>query len=80
MFLLKGVISPYDGSFDLGVFSKLELAIEARKKHHERSISSYESYEIYEFKVDEPVENETNHQPVDVFVPGKTKIQNYKRR
>lgn len=73
MFLLKGVISPYDGSVDLGLFSKFELAVECRKKLRKREHSAYESYEIWEFVVDEPVENEFLRKPVDVFVPGKTK-------
>ncbi|MNK85690.1 hypothetical protein D3C87_1055770 [compost metagenome] len=75
MFVLFGVISPYDGSYILGVFDSLDKAIEGRstfrKNYWDTNKSeAYESYEIYAHELNVLGEQ---HQPVDVFVPGKTK-------
>lgn len=77
-FLLQGVISPYDGAIFIGLFDSLEEAIDARsefrKSYYAKYKSeSYESYEIYEFKLGQIIENGISERPVDVFVPGKAK-------
>ena len=76
MFILFGVISPYDGSYVLGIFDSLEKAQEGRstfrRDYWETNKSEpYETYEIYgPVVVNEIKELE---RPCDVFVPGKTK-------
>lgn len=75
MFVLFGVISPYDGSYILGVFDTLEKATEGRSTFRadywaKNKCEPYESYETYEHALNVLGEQ---HQPVDVFVPGKTK-------
>ncbi len=76
MFVLFGVISPYDGSYMLGVFETLELAQQGRsdfrKEYWDKNKSeAYEYYEIYGPVVLNELKELTT--PVDTFIPGKTK-------
>jgi len=53
MYVLLGVISPYDGSDILGVFDSLESAQKGRSEYRraqyaKHNMESYESYPIYE--------------------------------
>ena len=75
MFVLFGVISPYDGSHLLGVFDTLEKATNGRSTYRKtywdiNKIDPYESYEIYHSELNVLTNQD---RPVDVFVPGKTK-------
>lgn len=75
MFVLFGVISDYDGSYILGVFDSLDKAVEGRSTFRadywaKNKSEAYEYYEIYEAELNKLQEVT---QPVDVFVPGKTK-------
>ncbi len=76
MFVLFGVISPYDGSYLLGVFESLDLAQQGRsdfrKAYWENNKSEpYEYYEIYGPVVLNELKELSD--PVDTFIPGKTK-------
>jgi len=81
MFLLKGVIGDYDGSYDLGLFSTLEKAKKGRTDYiAEYGASSFESYPIYEFTLDELNSGAIGKQPVDNFVPARPKTHRHGKR
>lgn len=79
-YLLVGVISPYDGSYNLGLFSTLEKAREARSEFRREKIANgygepFESYEIYEFEPDVLLAEYPHMKPIEVFTPSKTKVR-----
>lgn len=74
VFVLKGVISPYDGSYELGAFTTLDKAIEARKEFvTTNGPGAFETYEVYELPLDQLIPNSVLLKPVYEYVPGKTK-------
>lgn len=79
VFILEGIMSPYDGSINLGVFTSLDNAIEARKAFvTENGHGSYESYAVYEFPLDQLYAGSVWATPVYEHLPGKTKYKDHR--
>jgi hypothetical protein len=77
LYLLEGVIE-YSGSYHLGVFTSLDLAIAARVEFRRQLFEtngseSFDSYSIYDFTPGELVSNVFDKLPLDTFIPSWTK-------